>query len=90
MQSRSVTLEEIDELFLQWNGHINASALFRRALKDEMQIRDINPHEFRTLFEQAVEQGYEFDEILEQTSRIDDLEHLVAEQAESMQQSTTE
>ncbi|AXR76138.1 hypothetical protein [Natrarchaeobaculum sulfurireducens] len=77
MQSRSITLEEIDELFLKWNDHINASALFRQALKEEMRVRDIDPHEFRDLFKRAEEQGYEFEEVLEQTNRIDDLERLV-------------
>ncbi|ELY96226.1 hypothetical protein C483_00330 [Natrialba hulunbeirensis JCM 10989] len=83
MQSRSITLEEIDELFLKWNDHINASALFRQALKEEMRVRDIDPHELRDLFKRAEEQGYELDEILKQTNRIDDLERLVESSAAS-------
>lgn len=78
MQSRSITLEDIDELFLKWNDHINASALFRQALKDEMRVRDIDPHELRDPFKRAEEQGHEFDEILERTNRFDDLFQLVA------------
>ena len=90
MQSRSITLEEIDELFLKWNGHINASALFRQALKDEMRVRDIDPHEFRDLFKRAEEQGYEFEDVLEQTNRIDDLERLVAGSEAATQPSSTD
>lgn len=90
MQSRSITLEEIDELFLKWNDHINASALFRRALKEEMRVRDIDPHEFRDLFERAEERGYEFDDVLERTNRIDDLERLVEGSAASPQPTRTD
>jgi len=46
MISRSVTVEDIDELFLRWNDHLNASALYRQALRDEMQLRDVEPHEW--------------------------------------------
>jgi ribosome modulation factor len=58
MITRSVTIEDIDELYLMWNDHINASALYRRALREEMAVRDVDPDELRDLFERAREQGY--------------------------------
>lgn len=79
MESRSVTIEEIDELFLQWNDHINASALFRQALREEMRVRDLDPDAFRTLLERAQEQGYSFDEICDETNRLNDLDALLAD-----------
>lgn len=51
MITRSVTIEEIDKLYLMWNDHINASALYRRALREEMNVRDVDPDELRELFE---------------------------------------
>jgi len=50
-----VTIEEIDRC--SWSGliHINASALYRQALREEMNVRDIDPHEFRDLLERAQE-----------------------------------
>lgn len=81
MISRSVTVEPIDALYLMWNDHINASALYRQALREEMEIRDIDPNELRDLLEQAHELGYDLDEIAAETNRYADLEQLV-EQAQ--------
>jgi hypothetical protein len=80
MITRSVTIEEIDELYLLWNDHINASALYRRALRDEMDIRGIDPDELRDLVDRAREQGYTLEEIAEETNRFDDLQALVEDQ----------
>ncbi|WP_193310497.1 hypothetical protein [Halorubrum halophilum] len=80
MITRSVTIEDIDHLYLMWNGHINASALYRRALREEMDVRDVDPDELRDLLERAREQGYTLDEIAEDTNRFDDLQSLVEEQ----------
>jgi len=80
MITRSVTIEEIDELYLVWNDHINASALYRRALREEMNVRDVDPDELRNLLERAREQGYTFDEIAENTNRFGDLQALVEDQ----------
>jgi hypothetical protein len=77
MITRSVTIEEIDDIFLMWYTHINASALYRRALREEMSVRGIDPDELRTLLERAHEQGYTFEEIAEQTNRLADLRSLV-------------
>lgn len=77
MKTRSVTVEPIDALYLMWNDHINASALYRQALREEMELRGTDPHELRDLFERAREQGYEFEEIASETNRADDLEALV-------------
>ena len=80
MITRSVTIEEIDELYLMWNDHINASALYRRALREEMNVRDVDPDELRDLLERAREQGYTLDEIAETTNRFGDLQALVEDQ----------
>jgi hypothetical protein len=77
MITRSVTIEDIDELYLMWNDHINASALYRRALREEMAVRDVDPDELRDLFERAREQGYSKDEIVDETNRYADLKALV-------------
>ncbi|WP_434523159.1 hypothetical protein [Halorubrum sp. AS12] len=87
MITRSATIEEIDELYLRWNDHINASALFRRALREEMEVRGVDPDELRELLERAREQGYTLDEIVKNTNRFDDLQSLVEEQ---QSQPTTE
>ena len=80
MITRSVTIEDIDDLYLMWNDHINASALYRRALREEMEVRGVDPDELRDLLERAREQGYTLDEIAEDTNRFDDLQSLVEEQ----------
>ena len=77
MITRSVTIEEIDDLYLMWNDHINASALYRRALREEMDVRGVGPDEFRDLLERAREQGYTLEEIAETTNRFADLQSLV-------------
>ncbi|WP_049986287.1 hypothetical protein [Halobellus rufus] len=79
MITRSVTIEEIDDLYLMWNDHINASALYRRALREEMDVRGIDPDELRDLLDRAREQGYTLEEIAEETNRFDDLQSLVEE-----------
>ncbi len=82
MISRSVTVEDIDELFLRWNDHLNASALYRQALRDEMQLRDVEPHELRAQLTEARELGYSLDEIATMTSRYADLQALVYDHTE--------
>ena len=83
MKTRQVTIEEIDQLFLEWSDYINASALYRQALREEMDVRDIDLHEFRDLLERAQEQGYSFDDIIEETNRLSDLQELVVNSADS-------
>ncbi|MEZ3172384.1 hypothetical protein ABNG03_17470 [Halorubrum sp. RMP-47] len=80
MITRSVTIEAIDELYLLWNDHINASALYRRALREEMDVRDVDPDELRELLRRAREQDYTLDEIAENTNRFVDLQSLVDDQ----------
>jgi hypothetical protein len=80
MITRSVTIEEVDDLYLTWHDHINASALYRRALREEMAVRDVDPDDLRALLERAREQGYTLDEIAENTNRFADLQSLVEDQ----------
>lgn len=77
MITRSVIAENIDDLFLMWNDHINASALYRCALLEEMKSRGVDPDQLRTLLERAREQGYILDELAEDTNRFADLQALV-------------
>ena len=77
MVSRSVTVESIDALYLLWNDHINASALYRQALREKMALRDGNPNELRNLLNQAHEKGYNFEEITAETNRYTDLKQFV-------------
>ena len=80
MITRSVTIEDIDDLYLMWNDHINASALYRRALREEMDVRGVDPDELRELLERAREQGYTLEEVAENTNRFTDLQSLVETQ----------
>jgi hypothetical protein len=80
MITRSVTIEDIDHLFLQWHDHINASALYRQALREEMAVRDIETRELRTLLRQARDDGYMLEEIAETTDHLAELQSLVDEQ----------
>jgi hypothetical protein len=82
MITRSVTIEDIDDLYLMWNDHINASALYRRALREEMEVRDVDPDELRNLLERAREQGYTKEEIADETNRYADLKALVEDAEE--------
>ncbi|GKZ16262.1 MULTISPECIES: hypothetical protein [Halobacteriales] len=82
MITRSVTIEDIDDLYLMWNDHINASALYRRALREEMEVRDVDPDDLRTLLERAREQGYTKEEIADETNRYADLKALVEDAEE--------
>jgi len=77
MITRAVTIEDIDDLYLMWNDHINASALYRRAVREEMDVRDVDPDDLRTLLERAREQGYSKEEIVKETNRYADLKALV-------------
>jgi hypothetical protein len=82
MITRSVTIEDIDDLYLMWNDHINASALYRRALRKEMEVRDVDPDDLRDLLERAREQGYTKEEIIDETNRYADLKALVEDAEE--------
>jgi len=48
-----------------------------------MNVRDIDPHEFRDLLERAQERGYSFDEVVEETNRLSDLQELVVNSVDS-------
>ena len=73
---------------LMWNDQINASALYRRALREEMNVRDVDPDELRDLLERAREQGYTLDEIAENTNRFGDLQALAEDQQNRPRSST--
>ncbi|MFD1600423.1 hypothetical protein [Halobellus rarus] len=80
MISKTVTIEEIDNLSLRWNDYIDASVLYRRSLREEMELRGVDPDELRNLLDRAQKQGYTLDEIAEDTNRFDDLQLLVENQ----------
>lgn len=79
MKSTTVTVEKMDLLFLKWNSHINASGLYREAIREVMEEQDVTPHELRELVERAEDAGYELEDIVEETDRFDDLAELVEE-----------
>lgn len=80
MITRSVTIEDIDHLFLQRHDHINASALYRQALREEMALRDVDPRALRTALDRAREQGYTLEELAANTDRFADLQAVVDDQ----------
>lgn len=82
MKSTTVTVEKMDLLFLKWNSHINASGLYREAIRDVMEDHDVSPHELRELVEHAEEAGHDLDDLVEETDRLSDLEQLVDDTAE--------
>lgn len=77
MITRSVTIEDVDHLFLRWYDHINASALYRQAIREEMALRDVDCTELRKLLSRARKQGYSLDEVTEHTDRLAELQMLV-------------
>lgn len=79
MITRSVTIEPMDALDLAWHDHINASALYRHALREELMVRGINPDDPCDLLNRTQEQGYTLEEIAADTDRFDDLQSLVAD-----------
>jgi hypothetical protein len=85
MKSTTVTVEKMDLLFLKWNSHINASGLYREAIREVMEEHDVTPHELRELVERAEEDGHDLDDLVEATDRIDDLEALVNDSREIQQ-----
>jgi len=82
MKSTTVTVEKMDMLFLKWNSHINASGLYRDAVREVMEEHDVTPHELRELVERAEEAGYDLDAVIDETDRFDDLVELVEESQE--------
>jgi hypothetical protein len=85
MVSRSVTIEEIDNLYSMWNGHINVSAPLRSSLREEIGARDVDSDEFRELLEQARKQDYTLDEIEENTNCFTDFQsHVEAQQSQPL------
>lgn len=85
MKSTTVTVEKMDVLFLKWNSHINASGLYRQAIREVMQEHGVEPHELRQLVDQAEEAGLDLDDLVEQTDRPSDLESLVENDIHSKQ-----
>lgn len=79
MRTTTVTVEQMDALFLKWNSHINASSLFRAAIREEMAERDIDEHEFRRQLERAVDDGYDVDELAADLNSYDDFQRLLEE-----------
>lgn len=74
----TVSIKPADALFLSWATGINASGLFREALAEQMTYRDIDRDELSTLTEEALtDTSRDLDDLLEQTSSIDDLNALL-------------
>lgn len=74
----TVSIKPADALFLSWATGINASGLFREALAEQMTYRDIDRDELSTLTEEALtDTSRDLDDLLEQTSGMDDLNALL-------------
>ncbi|AGB33965.1 hypothetical protein C488_20722 [Natrinema pellirubrum DSM 15624] len=74
----TVSIKPADALFLSWATGINASGLFREALTEQMTYRDIDRDELSTLAEEALtDTSRDLEDLLEQTSSIDDLNALL-------------
>lgn len=63
-----------------WYGHINASALYHRPLREEIDVLGIDLDELRELLERARKQGYTLEKIAENTNRFADPQSLVEDQ----------
>ncbi len=67
-----------DVLFLHWATSLNASGLFREALAEQMTYRNIDRDELVALVDEALhDKTYDLDELVEQTSDLEDLEELL-------------
>jgi len=74
----TVSIEPPDALFLSWASGINASGLFREALAEQMAYRDIDRDELSILIEEALtDTNRDLDDLLDQTSSIEDLNALL-------------
>jgi len=51
-----------------------------------MNVRDIDPHEFRSDLSNITGAGYSFDEVVEETNRLSDLQELVVNSVDSRRQ----
>jgi len=74
----TVSIKPADALFLSWATGINASGLFREALTEQMAYRDIDRDELSNLVDEALtDTGRDLDDLLEQTSSIEDMNTLL-------------
>lgn len=74
----TVSIMPVDALFLSWATGINASGLFREALAEQMAYRDIDRNELSRLVDEALTNSdRDLDDLLEQTSSIEDLNALL-------------
>jgi hypothetical protein len=74
----TVSIKPADALFLSWATGINASGLFREALTEQMTYRGIDRNRLSELVEEALADGdHELEDLLDQTSSIEELENLI-------------
>ncbi|WP_440992339.1 hypothetical protein [Haloarchaeobius baliensis] len=73
----TVSLRPADAVFLEWASGVNASGLFREELADQMAYRGIDRRQLVSLVDQALDAGADLDDLLEQTTDMDDLEALL-------------
>ena len=79
MVTTTVSIDPADALFLEWASGINASGLFREALSEQMDYRDIDRDELVALVEEVLcDEETELTDLYERTSDIDDLEAVLA------------
>jgi len=74
----TVSIVPADALFLSWATGINASGLFREALAEQMAYRDIDRDELSSLVDEVLtDSSRDLNDLLEQTSSIDDMNALL-------------
>ena len=74
----TVSIVPADALFLNWATGINASGLFREALAEQVAYRDIDRDELSSLVDEVLtDSSRDLDDLLEQTSSIEDMNALL-------------
>lgn len=77
--SYTLSLQDQHVLWLDWHPTINASALFRRALREEMDLRDDDPEAIVEWVQRAQAAGVGIDDLRAETDSFADLQELVRE-----------
>jgi hypothetical protein len=69
MNARSVTVEQLETLYLQWNGHIDAVTRYRRALFENLGVNGVDRDGLRKLLKRAQLQADTPNDIVAKTDR---------------------
>lgn len=85
----TVSVDPADALFLEWTSSINASGLFREAVAEQMEYRGIDRDKLGTFVEEALsEEHTDLEDLVTQTSSMEDLEALLTDRSETAPSTT--